>query len=338
MNVEMKNIVLVDFDIDEKWSFPQTLESVTHERWETKRHVTNHLHGGLLPNLIRFFWYFFFPLIILIRRKQYDKVIGWQQFYGLNFAFWSRFLGLKKVNDLTVMTFIYKKKGGLKGKLYHKYMSYVVTSKYIDRFICFAKEECRYYSDIFGIDESNFIYVPLGHPMVTDVQIADDGYIFSTGRSNRDYDFLVNSLKNTSFKLIIACDTYHASHHGIVENINVLNDCYGNDMLALMAKCHCVVVPLKNLKMSSGQLVVLQAMSLGKPVICTDADGIRDYVINGSTGFLIDNVEEQLLTVLNELYVDVKKYTELSNNSKECYLSHFTEDAMYERIANTLKC
>lgn len=337
MNVDKKNVVLVDFDKDEKWSFPKTLESVTHAEWETKRHVTNHLHGGLLPNLLRFFWYFFFPLIFLIRRKQYDKVIGWQQFYGLNFAFWSRFLGLKKVNDLTVMTFIYKKKGGLKGKLYHKYMSYIVTSKYIDRFICFAKEECHYYSDIFGIDGSKFIYVPLGHPMVTDIQIADDGYIFSTGRSNRDYDFLVNSLKNTNFKLIIACDTYYASH-GNAENINVLNKCYGNDMLSLMAKCHCVVVPLKNLKMSSGQLVVLQAMSLGKPVICTDADGIRDYVINGSTGFLIDNVEEQLLAVLNELYVDAKKYTELSNNAKECYLSYFTEDAMYERIANTLKC
>lgn len=337
MNEDKKNIVLVDFDIDEKWSFLKILKSVTHDRWEVKRHVTNHLHGGLLANLLRFFWYFFFPLAILIRRKQYNKVIGWQQFYGLNFAFWSRFLGLKKVNDLTVMTFIYKKKGGLKGKLYHKYMSYIVTSKYIDRFICFAKEECHYYSDVFGIDESKFIYVPLGHPMPIDVQIADDGYVFSTGRSNRDYDFLVNSLKNTNFKLIIACDTYHGGHEN-AENINVLNSCHGNDMLRLMAKCHCVVVPLKNLKMSSGQLVVLQAMSLGKPVICTDADGIRDYVINGSTGFLIDNVEEQLLTVLNELYVDVKKYTELSNKAKECYLAHFTEDAMYERIANTLKC
>lgn len=336
MNIDKKNIVLVDFYIDEKWSFLKTLESVTHDRWEVKRHATNHPHGVLFSNFLRLFWYFLFPLAILIRRKQYVKVISWQQFYGLNFAFWSRLFGLKKVNDLTVMTFIYKKKGGLKGKLYHKYMSYVVTSKYIDRFICFAKEECHYYSDIFGIDESKFIYVPLGHPMATDVQIADDGYIFSTGRSNRDYDFLVNSLINTNFKLIIACDTYHASQ-GIVENINVLNDCHGNDMLNLMAKCHCVVVPLKNLKVSSGQLVVLQAMSLGKPVICTDADGIRDYVINGSTGFLIDNVEKQLLAVLDDLYVDTKKYAELSNNAKECYLSHFTEDAMYERIANTQK-
>lgn len=335
MNIDKKNIVLVDFDMDEKWSFLKTLESVTHDRWKVKGHATNYPNGNF-SNFLRLFWYFFFPLAILIRRKQYVKVIGWQQFYGLNFAFWSRLFGLKKVNDLTVMTFIYKKKGGLKGKLYHKYMSYIVTSKYIDRFICFAKEECHYYSDIFGIDESKFIYVPLGHPMATDVQIADDGYIFSTGRSNRDYDFLVNSLINTNFKLIIACDTYHASH-GIAENINVLNDCHGNDMLNLMAKCHCVVVPLKNLKVSSGQLVVLQAMSLGKPVICTDADGIRDYVINGSTGFLIDNVEKQLLAVLDDLYVDTKKYTELSNNAKECYLSHFTENAMYERIANTQK-
>lgn len=45
MNVDKKNIVLVDFDIDGNWSFLKTLESVTHDRWEVKRHATNHPHG-----------------------------------------------------------------------------------------------------------------------------------------------------------------------------------------------------------------------------------------------------------------------------------------------------
>lgn len=166
-------------------------------------------------------------------------------------------------------------------------MSYVVTSQYIDRFICFSKEECAYYANLFGVDKSKFIFCPLGkeEPLVKDVK--DEGYIFATGRSNRDYDFLVDALKYTDYRCVIACDAYKLKD--CPSNTSVLNNCYGESMLNLMAHCHCVVVPLKDLRISSGQLVVLQAMSLGKPVICTHADGIIDYVRNEVTGYLIDN-------------------------------------------------
>lgn len=33
-----------------------------------------------------------------------------------------------------------------KNLLIYKYMSFIVTSKYIDCFICFAREECIYYT------------------------------------------------------------------------------------------------------------------------------------------------------------------------------------------------
>ena len=328
----MKNAILVDFHIEKNWFF---LKILGENDWIAEGIETNRLHGSSIKNMLRYFIYFLFTFILVFKRKRYNKIIGWQQFYGLNFAFWSRLFCLKKVNDLTVMTFIYKRKGGLKGKLYHKYMSYIVTSKYIDRFICFAKEECHYYSSIFGVDESKFIYVPLGYSIATDVQISDEEYIFSTGRSNRDYDFLVNSLKNTDFKLIIACDTYHTTSEN-TENIKFLNDCYGNDMLQLMAKCHCIVVPLKDLKMSSGQLVVIQAMALGKPVVCTKSDGIKDYVEDGVTGFLIDNNKEQLMSALNKLYAQDCLYNKMAMNSLLSYKNKFTEDAMYRRISNAI--
>lgn len=326
----MKNIVLVDCDVDEKWTFCEVLEKETKERWCVKKCITNNLHGSVFLNLLRFLYYFLFPLFFLVRRRQYGKIISWQQFYGLNIAFWSRLLRLKKLNDLTVMTFIYNKKGGVKGKIYHKYMSYIVKSGYVDRFICFAKEECGYYSNIFGVDESVFIYVPLGHSMVTDVEIADEGYVFSTGRSNRDYDFLVDSFRGTNYKLVIACDTYR--NHVSEANVKILNNCHFKDMFKLMSKCHCVIVPLKNLKVSSGQLVVIQAMSLGKPVVCTKSDGIKDYVVDGRTGFLINNEKEQFDIALSKLFTE--KYSEMSDNAKKMYVEYFTEEAMFRRIAD----
>lgn len=328
----MINIILIDFNIQGTLPLKTILEQRTKEEWRVFSQKSNHLHAGIIAKFLRFFWYFIFPLKIVLCRKRYKQIIGWQQFYGLNFAFWCRLFHLKKTNDLTVMTFIYKRKSGVAGLLYHKYMNYIVTSKYIDHFICFAKEECQYYADLFGIDKQKFVYVPLGMSMSKYNGEEDDGYIFATGRSNRDYDFLINSLVGTDFKCMIACDTY--KRKVCYKNITVLNDCYGDNMQAMMAKCHCVVIPLKNLKMSSGQLVVIQAMSLGKPVICTNSDGIKDYVVDGVTGFLIENQQNQLLSALNKLYDQVETYNRMSVNSLASYKNKFTEDAMYNRIAD----
>lgn len=328
------NCVLVDFDYQKENSdFVKILENTTSCKWVINQKVTNHLHGGILKNIIRFIIYFIYPLKILRKRKKIDKIIGWQQFYGLNYAFWCRTFRLEKVNDLTIMTFIYKKKSGVIGFLYHKYMQYIVTSKYIDRFICFAKEECSYYSDLFGIAKDKFVFIQLGEGdlRTRNADICDNGYLFATGRSNRNYDFIIDILANTPYKLIIACDDY--KRHNLPQNIAVLSDCYGDDMLSMMAKCHCVVVPLKDLTMSSGQLVVLQAMSMGKPVICTKSYGIRDYIINEETGLLVDNNRHDWLDALSCLD-DKKIWSFISKRSLAVYKYNFTQHAMYKRIAN----
>lgn len=50
-----------------------------------------------------------------------------------------------------------------------------------------------------------------------------------------------------------------------------------------------VVIPLQNLNISSGQLMLLQAMQLGKPIIVTNNCTIYDYIENGKTGLILAN-------------------------------------------------
>lgn len=328
----MKNVILIDFKADERWSF---LKVLGEDKWEKKEIVTNFLYGNFIKNVFRYVLFFLIPLRFIFQRKQYGKIVAWQQFYGLNFAFWCNLLHLKKTNELTVMTFIYKKKNGFWGWLYHKYITYIVKSKYIDRFICFSKAECSFYADMFGEDVCRFIFVPLGVgvPKIDDSEIRDDGYLFSTGRSNRNYDFLIEALKGMDFQCVIACNTHKTTE--LPPNIRILEDCFGREMYTKMAHCHCVVVPLRNHSVSSGQLVVLHAMSLGKPVICTDADGIKDYVEEGVTGFLIDNKKESLLSALHCIS-EQSTYDRFSYNARESYLKNFSNEAMYKRISSVV--
>lgn len=333
MKGKRQNIVLVDYDSNqhEETRFINALNRNGAGTWIVKRKVTNNLHGGIVKNLLRFMWYFLFPLSIVLKRHKYNKIVGWQQFYGLNVAFFSRLFHLKKTNEIYVMTFIYKKKNGLTGSLYHKYMNYVVTSKYIDKFICFAKEEVKYYNSIFCVSNDKFVYLPLGLEPIEGMDISDEGYIFAAGRSNRNYDFLFDVLSRNHIETKIVCDIYHNSKAG--NNIRILNDCHGNSMLQIMAKCHIVVVPLDNVQISSGQLVVLQAMALGKPVICTDSKGISDYVVNGVTGFLINNEKDIWLSKIEALYKDEKLYNEISVAAKKLFNERFTDEIMYHNIA-----
>lgn len=331
-----ENIILVDYKIENYSNdFVKTLTKIVGGNWVIKEKITNMLQNGIMENMLRILFYFLFPLTIVIQRSNYDKIIGWQQFYGLNFAFWCRIFHLKKVNDLTVMTFIYKKKHGFIGELYHKYMRYVLTSKYIDRLICFAKEECKYYSDLFGIDEHKFIYIPLG---IRDIKVnndtVDEGFLFATGRSNRNYDFVIETLSGTKYNLIIANDVYKRTD--LPQNITLLQSCYGKDMIKMMSKCHCVLIPLTDLTVSSGQLVALQAMSLGKPVICTNSDGIKDYVKNGETGILVDNKKELWLEAIKKLYLDVKYYKYLSSEAFDIFHKKYTETSMFKKIAECI--
>lgn len=179
------------------------------------------------------------------------------------------------------------------------------------------------------------MFVPLGFEVNNTYERADDGTILAVGRSNRDYDFLVKVVSGTDYELNIVCDNYKCAN--LPPNVKVLNNCYGEDMLELMSRCHCVAIPLKDPYISSGQIVAIQAMSLGKPVVCTKCAGIGDYVHVGETGREAKNEVSQWRGILDALYADKERYNEMSLKAVEFYAKNYTSEVMFNRIASIVK-
>ncbi|MBR6392308.1 MAG: glycosyltransferase family 4 protein [Eubacterium sp.] len=331
----MKNVIMVDFRLPKSWAFHKELEKVTGKKWELLELVCNANHKGAVQNAIRYFKYFYLPLKILFKKNRYEYVIAWQQFFGIALAFYFRIFHIKKTPDLTVMTFIYKPKKSLFGKLYDRFMRFSLHSGCINRIIVYSKSEAKHYSKMFCLPEEMFHYISLGiddlariYPPETD----DEKYFISTGRSNRDYDFLEDCWQEDYPALHIICDYINKPN---AENIVYMNNCFGLNFLNELRRCFAVIIPLSNEEISSGQLVVLQAMMYGKPVIATKNNTLFDYIDNNNDGFIIEKSSKALSETLEKLN-NPEVYSSISKNARKSFENKFSLKSMGSSVGNII--
>ena len=331
-----KNGLFIDRRPVEQWGFMQGLEEKTGEKWDIISYASND-RSSRLKEVIRYCKYFYYAFIIFTHRNKYDKIVAWQQFYGILLAFYCRLFGVKKQFSLIVMTFIYKRKHGLLGNIYYSFMKFTLTGKYIDKIIVFSKNEVNYYFDLFPKSDK-FIYIPLGTEYITNVKIDEkleqQKYILSVGRSNRDYQFLYDELKDSEFRVKILSNTVNQSP---TDNIEIYTKVFDREMFHYLNNCFCVVIPLADTKISSGQLVALQAMQLGKPIIVTESEGIADYIIPGYNGVIIKKEKGSLITALQELYSNDNLYLTLSQNARFEYDKKYSIRRFGNNVGDLIK-
>lgn len=320
--MKKKNVALFDSTAEEAEDFICGLENATKASWEVKVLTANQGREKRIANLIRYIKYFFFPFQIFLNRKKYDCIVGWQAFYGLLFAFYCRLFHVKKVNRVLVKNLIYKPKKGIIGKWYFAFMRYIVKSKYVDLFVCSSEKYCDYCAQIFDEPRERFIFLHFGVNDFTKMMdmnkpVTND-YILALGRSNRDWDFLIDSLSGTEYKLRIVCDELHREQ--LPENIEIYNNVWQEASYEFIRNCKAMVISILDGKIVAGETVLLQAMSFSKPIIITKPSCLaEDYVTDGKTGLVIPKEKDALLEAIKRLYEDAELYTSISHNCRKLY-------------------
>lgn len=315
----MRNVILVDFLPPTDWALHKAVKDKTKEDWEIICLQSVQNHGSALQTFIRYLKYFLLPFRVFLHRKRYSKVLAYQQFFGLILGFYMRLFRIKTGPSISVMTLIYKPKESWVGKLYYSFVRYAINSEHIRNVFVNSENEKKYYSELFGLPETLVKTVKLGvrdERIRMESFIRDEGYYVSAGRSNRDYTFLIESWKRQSRQLRIICDVLEA---GTTANVVYLKECFEDDYLKELAGCHAVIIPLEDENISSGQLVLLHAMMLGKPVIMTKNKALAEYVLNGKTSIVIDKTEQSLneallmlddMQIYNSMAVAARRYLE----------------------------
>lgn len=204
------------------------------------------------------------------------------------------------------------------------------------RYGVLSTSEVNGFPRMWRVAEDRVIFTPFKHTVYdrtlhpsVELDVVDKGYLFSGGDSMRDYELLEQALDGLDVPVELA------SHHQPSRHLPHVTTGRRShqDFQRLLAGAHAVVIPLLASSRSAGQQSYLNAMVLGKPVIVTEAPGVRDYIKDGVTGVIVPShpaaLREAILDVMDPR--NEEKYRTMGERAREAVETAY-HDFNYRRL------
>lgn len=194
-----------------------------------------------------------------------------------------------------------------------------------------------------NIDKFNVISTKKKNNLRTKLGYKEEDYIliYVAELSHRKHQDLlietVNEIKNEipNVKLLLVGqgvkqDTYQQmiNELGLQNNVNLLG--YRNDVDKLM---NIADIAVSSSRQEGLPVNVMEAMACGLPVVATNCRGNRDLVVNGKTGYIVnDNTVEEMAEYILDLYHNSSKRQMMGKNARELVQKYSLESVLNEMI------
>lgn len=185
----------------------------------------------------------------------------------------------------------------------------------------------------FGVPASKFRYVPLSSTIDHPERISkDDGYYFCGGRTLRDYAALTTIMLATDHPWHVVAGSADLRGVSLPDRITVHREIPRERYLELLRGAKCVVLPLLATERATGQVVLLEAMSYGKPCITTRAPGTIDIIEHGKNGLLAETGNAgEIIGLIERLETDPQRAASLAEAGYATILAEHTHVQHTER-------
>lgn len=215
---------------------------------------------------------------------------------------------------------------------------FIKPIEYIDRFIFVSRfimnKHIEFNSEYFPKSEMIYNFIPEFENVSN--QNSKGNYLIYYGRLSKEKGIatLIQAAEKCKLRLKIVGTgpLYDANREYQSEYVSFLGYKSGNELWSLVANSSFVVVPSEWYE--NNPLTILEAYSLGKPVIGAQIGGIPEILIDNETGFLFKSGD--LISLCNALlkaqHVNTEEYNDMSNNALDFAKSNFSDEIHYKKL------
>jgi glycosyltransferase involved in cell wall biosynthesis len=292
----LKLVILVNWKDEGDWSLLRHLKSTTQNVDVLQPVSFKHPFGRRLTRLSSYLSEFYVPLLASIRRKRFDIIISWQMRIGICYGILKRIVHSQKLPvhiiqdfhiDLTQTRRFYRFNLAL----------LKLALPGIDYFCCTSTEEEAIYSRMFHIPRDRIVFLPLveSPSNFAEPSHPKKDYIFSFGKSDRDFDTLIRSVTPLNIKTYILSRQYKPKLP-VPENVCIIREYVcDKEMVKWIASSRIVVLPLKDYRISAGQISMLEVMALARPLIITENMATKEYAVHQQSALFFKAGNDQEL-------------------------------------------
>jgi len=277
----LKLVFLANWQEEGNWSFPHELGGKVQRVDVLQPFSFKHPVSSRLTHISKYLSEFYVPLLAAIQRKRFDVVVSWQMRLGVCYGILKRIVHSQNPPvhiiqdfhiDLTQTRLFYRFQLAL--------LKWAIPG--IDYFFCTSTEEEAIYSRMFHIPRNRIMFLPLveSSSNFEEPSHPQKDYIFSFGKSDRDFETLIRAVAALNLKTYILSRTYKP-RVPVPDNVCILRDYVSDrEMVQWIASSRMVVLPLQDYRISAGQISMLEVMALARPLIITENMATKEYAVH----------------------------------------------------------
>ena len=237
-----------------------------------------------------------------------------------------------------------RREGSLHNALRNAYFRTVFSV--VNMAVVHSSVEATRYTGLFKGCKTHFVFIPWGShisgltAMAADIdhshQPAD---VLCAGKSGRDYRTLYTGLAGGQWRVKIVCDLTEAlAGCPPANNIQVLSKCHGEAYFKEALRARCIVIPLGVGDISAGQMVLLQAMEMGKAIVITRTATTVDYATHEHDVLMVEpGNPTNLAAAVERLLSDPALAGRLGRNAAQSFRERFTVPALVTNLVNEIR-
>jgi glycosyltransferase involved in cell wall biosynthesis len=185
----------------------------------------------------------------------------------------------------------------------------------------------------FRIPETKLRFVPMYTTVESPgLRTGNDGTVVSIGRTARDLDTLFEAARRIDAPFVVVAGRDDTMPTPVPPNVTLHRELSLAQTRELMASAAVVAIPLLPSDRSTGQVVMFEAMAMGKPIVATRAVGTSDYLRHGENALLVPKKNSAKLAVaIEHLLREPDLALRLASAALDDCLTRYAPDAHAQR-------